>query len=338
MRISMRNKKIIASLMCVLIAGLLLAGCGTKNTADQAPKTTIFRLAENQPPDYPTTVASKKFAELVNERTKGRIKIEVYPSGQLGDEKSVIEQVQMGAIAFTRVHSSPLAEFNKSFSVFSLPYIFESENHMWKFLEGDMGTKMLDNLASSKMQGLAYYDNGARSLYFKKSVKSLEEIKGLKIRVQQNRVTMEMINALGGSPTPMPYGEVFSSLQTGVIDAAENNFPSYYTSNHYQVAKFCLLNKHQRAPEVLLMSKVAWDKMLEEDKKILKQSALEAGKYQRQLWTAFEKDSEAKLRAAGVTIAEVADFKPWQAAVKPVIDKYGTEFKAEMEAIEKARK
>ncbi|KYZ76670.1 C4-dicarboxylate ABC transporter [Anaerosporomusa subterranea] len=334
----MTGRKIIASLMCVLVTGLLLTGCSTKNATDQAPKTTTFRLAENQPPDYPTTVASKKFAELVNERTKGRIKIEVYPSGQLGDEKSVIEQVQMGAIAFTRVHSSPLAEFSKPFSVFSLPYVFENENHMWKFLEGDMGTKMLDTLASSKMQGLAYYDNGARSLYFKKPVKSLEEIKGLKIRVQQNRVTMEMVNAFGASPTPMPYGEVFSSLQTGVIDSAENNFPSYYTSNHYQAAKYCLLNKHQRAPEVLLMSKFVWDKMSEEDKKILKQSALEAGKYQRQLWTAFEKDSEAKLRAAGVTITDVTDFKPWQAAVKPVIDKYGAEFKAEMEAIEKARK
>jgi tripartite ATP-independent transporter DctP family solute receptor len=335
----MNTKKIIGLLLCVLAAGLLATGCGAKSTADtKAQKPMNFRLAENQPPDYPTTVASKKFASLVNERTQGRIKIEVYPSGQLGEEKSVIEQVQMGSIEFTRVHSSPLAEFSKPFTIFSLPYIFDSETHMWKFLEGEMGSKMLDNLASSKMQGLAYYDNGARSLYFKKSVANLDEVKGMKVRVQQNRATMEMVSALGGSPTPMPYGEVFSALQTGVIDAAENNFPSYYTSNHYQAAKYCLLNKHQRAPEVLLMSKVIWDKMPEADKKILKQSALEAGQYQRELWVAFEKESEAKLRAAGVTITEVKDFGPWQAAVKPVVDKYGADFKTELAAVENARK
>ncbi len=334
----MSSKKLIALLTGVIFLGLILVGCGNKSSGgDNAQKPMKFKLAENQPPGYPTVVASEKFAELVKERTNGRILIEVYPAGQLGEEKAVIEQVQLGAVEFTRVHSSPLAEFNKQFSVFSLPYIFDNETHMWKFLEGEMGEKMLNNLASSRMQGLAYYDNGARSLYTKNNITSLNDIKGMKIRVQQNKVTMEMISALGANPTPMPYGEVFSGLQTGVIDAAENNFPSYFTSNHYQAAKYCLLDKHQRAPEVLLMSKQVWDKMSNEDKKVLKQAALEAGQYQRKLWSDFEKDSEGKLRAAGVTITEVKDFAPWKAAVQPVIEKYKGDFKAEFEAIEKAR-
>ena len=338
----MFKKTFIAAVLGIFTAGLLLTGCGqsTKPAETKTEKQAqyTFRLAENQPPDYPTTVASKKFAELVEARTQGRIKIAVYPSAQLGEEKSVIEQVQLGAIEFTRVHASPLAEFNKQFGVLSLPYIFDSDEHMWRFLGGEMGEKMLKNLDTTRMMGLAYYDNGARSFYFTKPVKTLADLKGLKIRVQQNRVTMEMVSALGASPTPMPYGQVFSALQTGVIDGAENNYPSYYTSSHYQVAKNFILNKHQRTPEVLLISKITWDKLSEADRKVLKESAVEAGKYQRELWSKFEKESEAKLRAAGVTIDEVKDYGPWKLAVKPVIDKYGAEFQAELEAIDKARK
>ena len=338
----MFKTRFLTTVIVIIMAGLLVAGCGQSakpaetKTEKQAQYT--FRLAENQPPDYPTTVASKKFAELVEARTQGRIKIVVYPSAQLGEEKSVIEQVQLGAIEFTRVHASPLAEFNKQFGVLSLPYIFDNDEHMWRFLGSEMGEKMLKSLETTRMMGLAYYDNGARSFYFTKPVKMLADLKGLKIRVQQNRVTMEMVSALGASPTPMPYGQVFSALQTGVIDGAENNYPSFYTSNHYQVAKNYILNKHQRTPEVLLISKITWDKLSEADRKVLKEAASEAGKYQRELWSNFEKDSESKLRAAGVTIVEVKDYGPWKQAVKPVIEKYGAEFKAELEAIDKTRK
>lgn len=337
----MFNRKTLVALLVIAMVAALVAGCGQNSAKEPEKKADkpqyTFRLAENQPPDYPTTLASKRFAELVFEKTQGRIKIDVYPSAQLGEEKAVIEQVQLGAIEFTRVHASPLSEFNKQLSVLSLPYIFDSDTHMWKFLEGEMGNKMLANLEKSKMMGLAYYDNGARSLYFRSPVNSLADVKGLKIRVQQNRVTMEMISALGGSPTPMPYGQVFSSLQTGVIDGAENNYPSFLTSNHFQVAKHHILNKHQRTPEVLLISKTTWDKLSEQDRKIIKEAAVAAGKYQRELWSKFEKDAEAKIRAAGVTIVEVKDYGPWKQAVKPVIDKYGAEFKAELEAIDKAR-
>lgn len=340
----MTKKKLVTAVLSVLVAGsMLVAGCGGQKGAPggdkkaEGPKLT-FRLAETHPPDYPTTLGDKKFAELVNERTNGRIKVEVFPSSQLGEEKAVLEQVQLGAIEMTRVNASPLAEFNKQFGALALPYIFDSEEHLWKFLQGDMGNKMLDGLEKSKMKGLAYYDSGARSFYSRKPLNSIEDIKGLKIRVQQNKINMDMISALGASATPMPYGEVFSALQTGVIDAAENNYPSYYSSNHYQAAKNFILDRHQRTPEVLLISKVTWDKLSDEDKKIIKQAALDSVKFQREAWAKYEKESEAKLREAGVKITDVSDVKPWQAAVKPVIDKYQADFKDVLDAVDQARK
>jgi tripartite ATP-independent transporter DctP family solute receptor len=316
----------------------LISGCDTKiSTKKREVPQVTFLLAENQGPDYPTTVSSRKFADLVYRRTQGRIKIDVYPSAQLGDEKVAIEQIQIGAIDFMRVHSSPLAEFNKQFAVLSLPYIFDNEEHMWRFLESEMGIMMLNNLSSSKMQGLAYYDNGARSLYVRKPVDSLEALKGLKIRVQQNKVTMDMISAWGASPIPMQYGDTLNSLQNGVIDGAENNFPSYFTSKHYQYAPYCLLSKHQRAPEVLLISKLTWDKLSSDDQIIIRQSAKEAAQFQRKIWHTFEKQSEDSLRRAGVKIIEVDNIKQWHKAVKPVLTKYQKTLNKELEAIEKAR-
>ncbi|CAG7655892.1 TRAP transporter substrate-binding protein [Paenibacillus allorhizosphaerae] len=338
-------KKTVMILSCMAIAGGLLAGCGKKDTAQGTAngaktegKKYTFRLADTHPADYPTVIGDKKFAELVNERTNGRIKIDVFPASQLGEEKSVIEQVQLGAIEFTRVNSSPLAEFNKQFGVFSLPYIFDTDQHLWKFLQSDAGNKLLDTLETSKMKGLAYYSSGSRHFYSRKPLTSLADLKGQKIRVQQSKINMDLISALGANPTPMPYGEVFSSLQTGVIDAAENNFPSYDSSNHYEVAKHMILDNHQRAPEVLLISQSTWKKLSEEDQKIIKQAALDSVQTQREAWDKYEKQSEAKIRAAGVTITEVKDLKPWQDAVKPMIDKYRGEYKDVLDQIDSARK
>ncbi|MBD0379684.1 TRAP transporter substrate-binding protein [Paenibacillus sedimenti] len=340
-------KLTVSALSLVLVAGSLLAGCGKKeNTAapqggtaaDAKKPTYTFRLAETHPPDYPTTLGDKKFAELVKERSGGRIKIDVFPSAQLGEEKAVIEQVQLGAIEFTRVSTGSMAGFNKDYGVFSLPYIFDNEAHMWKFLQGAEGEKLLDSLQASKMKGLSYFEPGARSFYTKKPVTKLEDLKGMKIRVIQNQVNVDIMKALNVNATPMAYGEVFSSLQTGVIDGAENNYPSYYSSKHYEVAKNYLLDQHQRVPEVLLASKATWDKLSDEDKKIVKQAALDSVQYQRDEWKKYEQDSEAKVKAAGAVITQVADIKPWQEAVKPVIDKYRPEYKAVLDAIDAAKK
>lgn len=336
----MNKKNLVILVALVFVLTGLIAGCGGGQKAADKPAQPqlVLKLGETHPPDYPTTLGDKKFAELVTERTKGRIKVEVYPSSQLGEEKAVIEQVQLGAIAFTRVSSGPMAEFNKPLGVFSLPYIFDSSEHMWKFLNGPDGQKMLDGLSGSKFIGLCYFDPGARSFYSTKPIKELADLKGLKIRVIQNKINMDLMQALGASATPMPYGQVFSSLQTGVIDGAENNFPSYLTSNHYQVAKYYLMDQHQRVPEVLVMSKVVWDKLSEEDRKIIKQAAMDSVTTQRDLWNKFEKEAEAKVKAAGSTVTYVTDLKPWQDAVKPMIEKYRAEYGEVLDAIAKAKK
>jgi tripartite ATP-independent transporter DctP family solute receptor len=339
----MTTKRLLVAVLSVVVAGsMLLTGCGQKDASQADAKKEgakyKFRLAESNPAEHPVTLGDKKFAELVAERSNGRITIDVFPGAQLGEEKAVLEQIQLGALEFTRVSSSPLGEFNKQMSVFSLPYIFDSEDHMWKFLKGEMGEKMLNDLQPSRMKGLAYYTAGARSFYSLKPLTGIDSLKGLKIRVMQNKINMEMVAALGASATPMAAGEIFSALQTGVIDGAENNYPTFVAQNHYQSAKHFILDAHQRIPEVLLISKIAWDKLSPEDQKLIKQAALDSVDYQRGVWAKTEKEAEDKIRANGVTITEVKDLKPWQAAVKPVIDKYGTEYKEVLDGIDKARK
>jgi tripartite ATP-independent transporter DctP family solute receptor len=335
------------SFMAVILATALVSGCASGGeakkeeaggaSAEKEGPTYTFRLAETHPADYPTTKGDIRFAELVKERSNGRITIDVFPSKQLGEEKAVIEQVQLGAIEFTRVSTGPMAEFNKDFGVFSLPYIFDNDEHVWRFLLSDKGTSLLDSLETSGMKGLAYYSSGSRSFYSSKPLTSMADLKGMKVRVIENKLNIEIMEALGASATPMPYGEVYSSLQTGVIDAAENNYPSFYSSKHYEVAPNYLLDSHQRVPEVLLVSKSLWEKLSEEDQKIIKQAAIDSISYQREEWAKYEKESEEQVRAGGATITEVSDLQPWKDAVKPVIEKYREQYKDILDAIEAAK-
>jgi tripartite ATP-independent transporter DctP family solute receptor len=339
----MKKRKIAGLFATVLMAGSVLAACGNKESSEPTAGSEsekaeyTFRLADNQPVDYPTVIGDKKFAELVNERTDGRIKIEVFPSAQLGDEKSVLEQVQLGAIDFTRINASPLAEFNDQFSALNLPYVFDSDEHLWNFLEGEAGKKLLTDLEQSKMRGLAYYDSGSRNFYSTKPLKSIEDLEGQKIRVQQSKITMDLLAALGASATPMPYGEVFSALQTGIIDGAENNLPSIDSSNHYEEAKSIIMDHHQRIPEVLLMSKATWDKLSDEDKEIIQQAATDSVVTQKEAWAKLEQESEKKLKEAGVEFIEVEDNTPWKEATKTVIDKYEKDYQEVLDAIDEAR-
>ncbi len=339
----MKSKKFMGIIASTLLATSFLAACGGQDSAgnsDEGSKKQdkiTLRLADNQPVDYPTVIGDEKFAELVSERTDGRITIEVFPSGQLGDEKSVLEQVQLGAIDFARTNASPLAEFNDDFSVFSVPYLFESDDHLWSFLNGDTGTSLLDGLQEAKMQGLAYYDSGSRNFYSTKPLNSIKDLEGQKIRVQQSEMNIKLMEALGASATPMPYGEVFSGLQTGIIDGAENNLPSYDSSNHFQEAKYLIMDHHTRVPEVLLISKASWDKISKEDQEIIRQAALDSVETQRQAWADYEEKSIQKITDAGVTITEVEDVKPWQEAVKSVVDEFGKSNPELIEAVDAAR-
>jgi tripartite ATP-independent transporter DctP family solute receptor len=285
----------------------------------------IFRYAENQPEDYPTTVAAKKFADLVFQKTYGRIKIEVYAGAQLGDEKSVIEQLQFGGIDFCRVSASPLAEFSPSLNVLQMPYLYRDEAHMWSVLDGKIGQNFLDSLDNAGFVGLSWYSSGSRSFYNSvRPINKLEDLAGLKIRVQESSLMMGMVTALGANPTPMAYGEVYGALQTGIIDGAENNWPSYESTSHYEVAKFYVLDQHTRVPEPQLMSKVTANKLSAEDIAIIKECAKEAALYQRQIWTEREKTSETKVRSAGNTITELSaeEIAKFQTACQPLYKQF----------------
>ena len=344
------RKFVLLLLCCVLVLALALGGCGkapettpADEAKEEAPEETpqetlVLRLAEVQPEDYPTTIGDKEMARIVEEKTNGRIKIEVYAGGQLGDEKSVIEAVQLGGIDFARVNSQPLSEFTKSLGVFSLPYLFDNEDHFWKVMNGPIGEEILADFEENDMIGLTYYDNGSRSFYnTKREVKSPADMKGMKIRVQQSELMVKLVECLGASATRMPFGEVYSALQTGVIDGAENNFPSYLTTSHYEVAKYFTLDQHTRVPEVVIASKVLWDKLSEEDRAIIKEAAVASQEVQREAWKEYEKVAEEEVRAAGCIITEVDDLKEWQDAMAPLYEMYQEEFGEWIERIRAAR-
>lgn len=286
----------------------------------------VLKYAENQAQDYPTTQAAYKFAELVEQRTDGRIHIDVYHGGQLGDEKAVIEQLQFGAIDFTRVSLSPLSEFEKSLNVLQLPYLYKDASQMWRVLDGQIGDNFLSSVEKAGLIGLSWFDAGARNFYnSKKPVTKLDDLKGLKIRVQESQLMMGMVSALGANATPMAYGEVYSGLQTGVIDGAENNWPSYDSVSHYEVAKYYVIDEHTRVPEMQMVSKITWNKLSADDQKIIKECALESAKLERELWAAKEGASEAKVKAAGSVITELepGEKEKFQAAMAPLYTQFG---------------
>ncbi|TPJ34150.1 TRAP transporter substrate-binding protein [Mesorhizobium sp. B2-8-3] len=283
---------------------------------------TVLRSSDTHPDGYPTVEAVKYMGELIKQRTNGRYSIEVYHSAQLGEEKDTIEQTQAGVIDLDRVSMGPFNGIVPETAVPSLPYIFRSVEHMRHVMDGPIGDEILKAFEAHDLVGLAFYDSGARSFYnTKKDVTSMADMKGMKFRVIQSDVFVDMVNALGANATPMAYGEVYSALQTGVIDGAENNWPSFESAKHYEVAKHYTLDQHQIVPEVLVMSKASWDKLAPEDQAIVRQAAKDSVVKMRELWDAQEKKSRDIVEKAGVKVSEI-DKQPLIDAMKPVYDKY----------------
>jgi tripartite ATP-independent transporter DctP family solute receptor len=331
----MNRKKIIAIFSCLVLTVVMVAGCGNKtvNVKNDAPKgktkSVTFRMSDNQPDGYPTILGDQAFADEVEKNTNGRIKIEVYGRSQLGDEKSTIEQVQFGAIDAIRVGAAPLADFNKQIGVLILPYLYKDKDQMFRVLDGVIGDKIFADLElNSQIVGLSWLDSGARSFYnAKRVVKTPDDLKGLKIRVQESKPMMDMVKALGASPTQMIYGEVYNAIQTGVIDGAENNWPSYLSSNHYKVAKYITIDEHTRAPEMIAFSKISWDKISADDQEIIRKAAEVGAKVERAQWLKQSDAAEATIVAKGkVTITKLDDNQAFQDRVKPMYAEH-TEWK-----------
>jgi tripartite ATP-independent transporter DctP family solute receptor len=283
---------------------------------------TVLRSADTHPDGYPTVEAVKYMGELIKERTKGAYSVEVYHSAQLGEEKDTIEQTQAGVLDLNRVSMGPFNGIVPETAVPSLPYIFRSVDHMRHVMDGPVGDQILKAFEAHNLVGLAFYDSGARSFYnTKKDITSMADMKGMKFRVIQSDVFVDMVNALGANATPMAYGEVYSALETGVIDGAENNWPSFESAKHFEVAKHYTLDQHQIVPEVLVMSKASWDKLSPEDQAVVRQAARDSVAKMRELWDAQEKKSRDIVEKAGVKVSEI-DKQPLIDAMKPVYEKY----------------
>ncbi|WP_375688293.1 TRAP transporter substrate-binding protein [Pseudooceanicola sp. LIPI14-2-Ac024] len=304
--------------------GALLASAALTGAAWAECEVTL-KSSDTHPDGYPTVEGVKAMGEALKESTDGKICIEIFASAQLGEEKDTIEQTQFGVIDLNRVSLGPFNNIIPETQVPSLPYIFRSVDHMHDVMDGEVGQEILDAFAEHDLIGLAFYDGGSRSFYnSQKPITSIEDLAGLKFRVMQSDMFVDMVSALGANATPMPYGEVYSSIQTGVIDGAENNWPSYDTSGHYEVAKYYTLDQHLMVPEVLVMSKMSWDKLSEEEQAAVREAAKKSVEVQRELWAAQEKASEDRIRAAGNEVITDIDKQPFIDAMGPVYEKYVT--------------
>jgi len=312
-------------------AGLGAAGLATSFASPTfAQAKMVFKASDVQPAGYPTVAATENLGKKLAEATNGRLSVQMYPSMQLGGEKETIEQTQIGAIQLLRVSAGTMGPIVDDINVVNMPFLFKSIAHSEKMMDGPIGQELLDKITASpnaNLVALCWMNSGARSLYNSKHpIKSIEDIKGLKFRVIGNPIFIEMMNSLGGNGVAMGYDQVFSALQTGVIDGAENNPPSYVFSNHYTAAKYYSLTEHLVIPEVLVFSKRAWANLSADDQNLLKKFAREAQFEERVLWKQYEQQAMEKAKAAGCQIVEIADKTPFQNAVKPVWDKYGPKY------------
>jgi tripartite ATP-independent transporter DctP family solute receptor len=271
--------------------------------------------------DYPTVAAVKHMSEQLAKASGGKYTIKVFNKGALGSEKETIDQVKIGALEMTRVNISPMNAICQKTQVPTMPFLFRSVEHMRKALDGPAGEEILKSCEDQGFVGLAFYDSGARSIYGRKAVKTVADTKGMKIRVQQSDLWVSLVSAMGANATPMPIGEVYTGLKTGLIDAAENNIPSYEGFRHFEAAKFYSRTEHAMTPDALFISKKVWDKLKPEQQAQLREAAKASVAVQRQLWDAQEAKALALVKAAGTEIV-VVDREPFRVAMQPVMAKF----------------
>jgi tripartite ATP-independent transporter DctP family solute receptor len=297
-------KKITLLLLALLVlaaASPLFAAGGGQQTG-----TRVYRLADNQPDGYPTVLGDLAMAKYIEEKTNGAIKIEVYNNSVLGDERTTIEQTQTGAIHFIRVGINPLSAINPLMNALAMPFLFRDRDHMFKVLDGPIGQELMESLQQQNLLGLCWLDAGFRNFYnSQKAIRTPADMVGLKIRVQESALMMDMVRFLGAQPTPMAYGEVYSGIQNGVIHGAENNWPSYITAAHYEVAKFFSTDGHMSSPEMILINTGVWNSLSAAEKKIVKDGAAEGARVERAEWLKAEQTYEAQARASGNTITDI---------------------------------
>ncbi len=341
----LRGKLVVVVSAFVMAIGI--TGCSSAGTSGNAGNESaakigdqiVLKLSEPQVDEYPDSIAEKEFAKRVEELSDGRIKVEVYTGGQLGDETTTIEQTQVGIIDIGRANAGPLTQFADSLGVFSFPFLFDSREHMWNALDSSLKEELFTDLEKSDLVGLAFYDAGARSFYSTDPIESVNDVEGKKIRVMQNDILIDAFKKLGTSPTPLAASEVYSALQMGVIEGGENNVSTYVADGHFEVAKNFTLSEHLRIPGVLFMSKQSWDKLSEEDQGIIKEAAEESEETQLKEYDEYSQTAMDRVMESGNNVVELSDEEraAFKEKVEPLYEEYDSTYGDLFQAIEDAR-
>ena len=330
------NKKV--NVLCWLFYFVIyVSGCGIQEKEIEQIPDFILTYAENHQENYPTTKGALKFAELVEERTNGKVLIQVKYGGEFGTQQQMVNQMKFGGVDFARVSLSSISDDLPKLNVLQLPFLYEDSEHMWKVLDGEIGQQFWESFYELNLVPLSWYDAGARSFYSaEKPIRTVEDIEGMSIRVQESQMMRDMISLLGGNPVDLAYTEVYSAFETGKIDAAENSFPSYHVSRHYEVAKYYTLDEHTRVPEIQLMSGRTWEKLPEEYKQIILACAEESAEYEKQIWKEQEELSykEAVKQGCEVIILSESEVERFREKMIPLYELYCLEY---MEIVEEIK-
>ena len=338
----MLNKKnsnfIVGFLVGLVCASMLFALLGRRGESGEG--VTRLKIGHSLPTSHPVHAGVEHMAKRVDELSGGRMALDIFSNSQLGNETQMLEQIQAGTLAMIKVGGGSLGDFIPLFKVFSLPYLFHSPEHYWEVLESEVGTEMLaalDTTAAggpSGFKGLCYYDAGSRNFYADRAIPDAASLQGLKIRVQNNPVAMDLVSALDAAPTPISWGELFTSLQQGVVDGAENNPPSFVSNRHFEVCKHFMFSHHSMVPDVVVVSSSIWEELSEREQTWLKQAAEESSLYQREAWAKASLEAVHTMKEAGVTLYE-PDLAPFIHATEPVRAKYsGVAMQTLLEKIE----
>jgi len=305
--------------LLLLLLALMMFGCSGGNDI------TVLKLGHGLDTSHPVHLAMEFMAERTAEYSDGKMRIDVYPSQQLGTERELLELLQIGSVDITKVSSSVIEGFDPIYKVFSVPFLFVDEDHRYRVWDGEVGRELLDAGERIRLMGLTYYDAGTRSFYTKdRAIHHPDDLTGLRIRVQESPAAIQMVNLLGGNATPISWGELYTALQQGIVEGAENNPPSFHLSGHFEVSGYYSLNEHTAVPDILFASLHTWERLNEEERAILQRAAEESGFYQRDLWREATAQAIEEVQNAGVEII-YPDKAPFVERLQPLYDQYKNE-------------
>lgn len=309
-------------IILVWISSLILSGCGNSGQRDNS---TLI-LAHAMHTTHPVTLGMNHMAEQLEVISGGEMNMIIYPAAQLGSERSLLELVQIGAVAITKVSSASLENIVPPMRVLGLPYLFEDDDHYREIINGEIGQALLDSGIPYQLKGLAYYDAGWRSFYtVNRPVLTPGDMQGMKIRVQPSAMAIQLVRQLGGSPTPLAYGELYTAFQGGIVDGAENNPPSFFSSRHYEVTDYYIMNEHTAVPDLLVINSAVWESLTDQQQQWLRQAVDESVAYQHELWTQSELESMLEVENAGVEVI-YPDKEPFREMVEPIYEQFNEEY------------